>query len=146
MAVLELLLENENFDLLVSTLVDFVFSELRGLNMDGAWFEGLPKMENGSLLAGSSGSLSSLSMDSLDGLPLPGDETPMSPNEAPSERAPEEGLLDFASSLAAVPSGLKEDPRTKPSVFWLPNGFFVSLALGAGKEESLEGLPNGFLS
>jgi hypothetical protein len=72
-----------------------------------------------------------------------------SPNP-PNDRAPDEGFSGLGRSFAAVPSPLKEDPRTKPladpnsDVVPDPNGFFTSAVLAGGKAVPPEGLaPKG---
>jgi hypothetical protein len=113
-------------------------------NIDVAWVVGLPNIEVGSVFTGgaaeSAVESSTSSMDSGWGLVLP-DET-ISSKDPPKEKAPEDLLSDFGRSLAAVPSGLKEEPSVKSEVP-PPKGFFTSLD-GGGNAVSVCGLaPNG---
>lgn len=70
----------------------------------------------------------------------------ISSNELPNEKAPEEGFSGFGPSSTAVPSPLKEDPRTKPlglDPAPAPKGFLTSVGLGVKAESVCDGAPNG---
>lgn len=149
--VVAVLPNKDKLDLLVSPKEkpDFVVSpDTEGLLGGVGWPNmevGLlaPNKESGSVFAGCSAAPASSisSIDSVGGLGLLGDET-ISSNEPPKEKAPEEGLSDLGRSLAAEPSPLKDDSRTKPPEA-VPKGFCTSFDLGA-KAVSVDGLaPNG---
>lgn len=145
----ELFPNNEKGDLLVSagglagcaglpnSDAGWVEDLLDAPNSDAGWVEGLlgaPNIEIGSVLAGGAGPGTSApsSIDSAGGLGLLDDDT-ISSKEPPRPKAPEEESSGLSASLAAVASGLNEEPSTKPSVL-LPKGFLIGLGLGANGE------------
>jgi hypothetical protein len=141
-------MENPELDLFVSRGGgDLIGCVVCVPNNDGAGAVGLlgrPKRETGSILAGSAKVVvsSESSIDSAGVLGLSEIEID-SPNP-PKESAPDEGFSDLGKSVAAVPSALKEEPRTKPPVVRDPKGFFTSSVGAGGKAVSLEGLaPKG---